>query len=135
MGNPPFLGGSKKRGALGDDDFEALERLYAGRVPAGADLLTYWFEKARAHLVAGQCRAAGLVATNSIRGGANRKVLERILCKTQLTTFAEATVTFDTLELLEKLKTAGFPQDQAATLERALLAVGRRLAVAVERAA
>ncbi|HYN76368.1 MAG TPA: DNA methyltransferase, partial [Lamprocystis sp. (in: g-proteobacteria)] len=78
VGNPPFLGGSKKRGALGDAYFDALGRIYAGRVPAGADLVTYWFEKARAQIVAGNARAAGLVATNSIRGGANRTVLERI---------------------------------------------------------
>ena len=78
VGNPPFLGGSKKRGALGDAYFAALDRLYAGRVPAGADLVTYWFEKARAQIVAGKAGAAGLVATNSIRGGANRTVLERI---------------------------------------------------------
>ena len=78
VGNPPFLGGSKKRGALGDAYFEALDRLYAGRVPAGADLVTYWFEKSRAQIVAGKAGAAGLVATNSIRGGANRTVLERI---------------------------------------------------------
>ncbi len=79
VGNPPFLGGSKKRGALGDAYFEALDRLYAGRVPAGADLVTYWFEKARAEIAAGKVRYAGLVATNSIRGGANRKVLDRIV--------------------------------------------------------
>ena len=79
VGNPPFLGGSKKRGALGDAYFEALDRLYAGRVPAGADLVTYWFEKARAEIAAGKVRYAGLVATNSIRGGANRKVMDRIV--------------------------------------------------------
>jgi hypothetical protein len=79
VGNPPFLGGSKKRGALGDAYFEALDRLYARRVPAGADLVTYWFEKARAEIAAGKVRYAGLVATNSIRGGANRKVLDRIV--------------------------------------------------------
>jgi len=78
VGNPPFLGGSKKRGALGDAYFEALDRIYTGRVPAGADLVTYWFEKAREQIAAGKVRYAGLVATNSIRGGANRKVLERI---------------------------------------------------------
>jgi hypothetical protein len=52
---------------------------YEGRVPGGADLVTYWFEKARAQIEAGKCKAAGLVATNSIRGGANRKVLDRIV--------------------------------------------------------
>lgn len=79
VGNPPFLGGSKKRGELGDAYFEALNRVYKNRVPGGADLVTYWFEKARAQIEQGKAKAAGLVATNSIRGGANRKVLERIV--------------------------------------------------------
>ena len=54
-----------------------------GRVPGGADLVCYWFEKARAQIEAGQAQRAGLVATNSIRGGANRKVLERIRATTR----------------------------------------------------
>ncbi|MBK1640916.1 SAM-dependent methyltransferase [Chromatium okenii] len=81
IGNPPFLGGSKKRSVLGDEYFTALKTIYAGRVPAGADLVTYWFEKARTQIESGKAQAAGLVTTNSIRGGANRKVLERI-CET-----------------------------------------------------
>jgi type II restriction/modification system DNA methylase subunit YeeA len=48
-------------------------------VSGGADLVTYWFEKARAQIEAGHCMAAGLVSTNSIRGGANRKVIDRIV--------------------------------------------------------
>jgi len=79
VGNPPFLGGSKKRGELGDAYFDALAEVFVDSVPAGADLVCYWFEKARAQIAAGKCKAAGLVATNSIRGGANRKVLERIV--------------------------------------------------------
>jgi len=79
VGNPPFLGGSKMRGELGDAYVDTLRRLYAGRVPGGADLVTYWFEKARAQIESGKAERAGLVATSSIRGGANRKVLERIL--------------------------------------------------------
>ena len=84
VGNPPFLGDKMMRGQLGDSYVETLRNTYAGRVPGGADLVTYWFEKARAQIAAGQCRAAGLVATNSIRGGANRKVLERIVSATLL---------------------------------------------------
>lgn len=79
VGNPPFLGGSVMRGELGVDYTEVLRKRYEGRVPGGADLVTYWFEKARAQIETGQCTAAGLVSTNSIRGGANRKVLERIV--------------------------------------------------------
>ena len=55
-----------------------LRRTYAGRVPGGADLVCYWFEEARAQDRSRTRQRAGLVATNSIRGGANRKVLERI---------------------------------------------------------
>ena len=79
VGNPPFLGGSKKRRELGDDYFMALSSTYKNRVADGADLVCYWFEKARAHIEQGDARYAGLVATNSIRGGSNRKVLEKII--------------------------------------------------------
>lgn len=79
VGNPPFLGDKKMLGVLGSKYVAQLRKLYAGRVPGGADLVTYWFEKARAQIAMGKARYAGLVATNSIRGGANRKVLERIL--------------------------------------------------------
>lgn len=34
VGNPPFLGGSKKRGELGNETFDALNRVYKDRVPA-----------------------------------------------------------------------------------------------------
>ncbi|HSA48194.1 MAG TPA: class I SAM-dependent DNA methyltransferase, partial [Candidatus Competibacteraceae bacterium] len=78
VGNPPFLGGGKLLRELGDEYVGTLRQTYAGRVPGGADLVCYWFEKARAQIEAGQAQRAGLVATNSIRGGANRKVLERI---------------------------------------------------------
>ena len=79
IGNPPFLGGSKMLRELGEDYVQTLRAEYEGRVPGGADLVTYWFEKARAHIAAGNCQRAGLVATNSIRGGANQEVLARIL--------------------------------------------------------
>lgn len=78
VGNPPFLGDKKMLGELGEDYVSRLRKLYKGRVPGGADFVTYWFEKARAQIDAGRAQRAGLVATNSIRGGASRKVLERI---------------------------------------------------------
>lgn len=78
IGNPPFLGGSKKRRELGDAYFEALGTVFSGRVPGGADLVCYWFEKARHAIETNGLGAAGLVATNSIRGGSNRKVLDAI---------------------------------------------------------
>ena len=84
IGNPPFLGDKKMRSELGDDYTEALRKCYVDRVPGGADLVTYWFEKTRAQIEAGNCQRAGLVATNSIRGGANQKVLARICDTTKI---------------------------------------------------
>ena len=78
IGNPPFLGGNKIRAELGDKYVDDLFKLYEGRVPAFADLVCYWFEKARAMIEKGKVKRAGLLATKGIRGGVNRKVLERI---------------------------------------------------------
>jgi hypothetical protein len=78
IGNPPFLGDKKMRTELGDEYVDALRTLYEGRVPGGADLVTYWFERARALIAASKAHRAGLLATQGIRGGANRTVLERI---------------------------------------------------------
>lgn len=78
VGNPPFLGRGNQRRQLGDDYVEALRSLYAGRVPADADLACYWFEKARAQVAAGHTRRVGFVVTSKIAYGANRTVLDRI---------------------------------------------------------
>ncbi len=84
IGNPPFLGGSKKRRELGDDYFEALGHVFAGRVPGGADLVCYWFDKARQQIATAGLGAAGLVATQSVRAGSNRKVLKAIVTQTRI---------------------------------------------------
>lgn len=84
IGNPPFLGDKMMRGELGDGYVDRLRKCYEGRVPGGADLVTYWFEKARAQIEDGQAGAAGLVATNSIRQKRNRVVLERIQASTRI---------------------------------------------------
>ena len=78
IGNPPFLGGKLLRSQLGDEYVDALFQSYRGRVPAEADIVCYWFEKARATLEKGKAKRAGLLATQGIRGGANRRVLQRI---------------------------------------------------------
>ena len=51
-------------------------KTYAGRVPVEVDLVCNWFEKAGRQIASGKASRAGLVATNSIRGGANRRALE-----------------------------------------------------------
>ena len=84
VGNPPFLGDRKMIRELGEDYTTLLRSTYEGRVPGGADLVCYWFDKARAQMAAGQLQRAGLVTTNSIRGGANRKVLDAICAQTRI---------------------------------------------------
>ena len=76
IGNPPFLGDKLLIRNLGNDYVSQLRRTYVGRIPAQADLVCYWFEKAGRQIQAGKAVRAGLVATNSIRGGANRRALQ-----------------------------------------------------------
>ena len=84
VGNPPFLGDKKMLAELGDSYTNLLRKCYQGRVAGGADLVIYWFEKARVQLEAQQAKLAGFVATNSIRGGASRKTLEKITQTSQI---------------------------------------------------
>ena len=76
ISNPPFLGGKLLITTLGEDYVSKIFTTYAGRVPAEADLVCYWFEKAGQQIAAGKATRAGLVATNSIRGHANRRALQ-----------------------------------------------------------
>ena len=76
IGNPPFLGGKLLITNLGEDYVSRMFATYAGRVPAEADLVCYWFAKAGRQIADGKAKRAGLVATNSIRGGANRRALQ-----------------------------------------------------------
>ena len=78
VGNPPFLGNKLLRGNLGDEYVERMFSLYRDRVSGEADIVCYWFEKARAMVEHGLTDRAGLLGTQGIRGGVNRRVLERI---------------------------------------------------------
>jgi hypothetical protein len=78
VGNPPFLGGKMMRTHLGDEYMESLFTLWRDRVRPEADLCCYWFEKARSQLERDKAKRAGLLATQGIRGGANRETLKRI---------------------------------------------------------
>jgi type II restriction/modification system DNA methylase subunit YeeA len=77
IGNPPFLGSSKMRGELGEKYTNDLFALYGDRLPA-SDLVCYWFERARDLIENKKTERVGLLATQAIRGGVNRSVLERI---------------------------------------------------------
>jgi type II restriction/modification system DNA methylase subunit YeeA len=78
VGNPPFLGNKKMIRELGEPYTAALRKAWP-QVPGGADLVCYWFAGAWDRMTAGELTRAGLVATNSIRSGANRDVLKPIV--------------------------------------------------------
>jgi type II restriction/modification system DNA methylase subunit YeeA len=78
ISNPPFLGDKLMRGELGHEYAVELRRIFSERIPGQSDLCCYWFEKARELIAGGKCHRAGLLATQGIRGGANREVLKRI---------------------------------------------------------
>lgn len=77
IGNPPFLGSRRLKSELGETYVTDLFALYEARVPQEADLVTYWFSKALDEIEIHACRV-GLLATQAIRAGANRIVLNRI---------------------------------------------------------
>ncbi|MCA9942171.1 MAG: class I SAM-dependent DNA methyltransferase [Anaerolineales bacterium] len=78
IGNPPFLGNFKMRSELGDEFTNSLYSLYEAKLPNKVDLVCYWFELARQQIANGKTKRVGLIATNSIRGGANKHVLTSI---------------------------------------------------------
>lgn len=78
VGNPPFLGNKRMREEMGDDAVETIYQAWQGKVPHGADLCAYWFEKARIQIQNRKAERAGLLATQAIRGGRSRVVLQNI---------------------------------------------------------
>lgn len=79
VGNPPFIGNKKLLRELGEEYVQTLREAYDRRISEGADFVCYWFERAMDTIQTGTTQRAGFVATNSIRGGANRLSLARIV--------------------------------------------------------
>ena len=85
VGNPPFIGASRMRDALGDGYTEALWAAYP-RMPQSADFVMFWWEKAALaargwkpatdKAKAKGTRRFGFITTNSLRQTFNRKVLD-----------------------------------------------------------
>ena len=75
VGNPPFIGASRMREALGDGYAEALRAAYP-KMPESADFVMFWWEKAALATRAGKTRRFGFITTNSLRQTFNRQVLE-----------------------------------------------------------
>ena len=77
IGNPPFLGSKVfRQNGLPDDYVAAMYAAYD--LPKTSDLCCYWFEQARCVIEKRPGTRVGLLATQGIRGGDNRTVLERI---------------------------------------------------------
>ena len=72
IGNPPFLGGKKISGALGDAYREFLVRHLANGVRGNADLLTYFI--LIAHRLVNERGQTGLIGTNTMAQGDTREV-------------------------------------------------------------
>ncbi len=79
VGNPPFLGGKLLRRGLGDDYVDdAVRRLRRPRPTREPTSSPTGTRRRARRSRAGERTRAGLLATQGIRGGANRRVLERI---------------------------------------------------------
>ena len=77
VGNPPFLGGKLLIENLGENYVSTLFDFYQDRVLREADLVCYWFVKAGESAGGGAAKRIGLLATNPIRGAANRRALQK----------------------------------------------------------
>jgi hypothetical protein len=75
VGNPPFIGASAMRAALGDGYTEALRGSWPA-VPESADFVMYWWQRAADTVRVGEARRFGLITTNSLRQTFNRRVIE-----------------------------------------------------------
>ena len=72
------MGSKLIRTGLSDEYVEALFEQYKNRVPGESDLVCYWFDQAQRAIRTGKTKRAGLLATQGIRGGASRRVLQHI---------------------------------------------------------
>ena len=75
VGNPPFLGSRKARGELGNEYVDAYQSAFHD-IPEGADLCCYWFYLS--NRFGDDSARIGLLATQSIRKGSSRYVLDEI---------------------------------------------------------
>jgi hypothetical protein len=78
VGNPPFIGASTMRAALGDGYVETLRKVWAN-VPESADFVMYWWAHAAALVASGNARRFGFITTNSLRQTFNRRVVQAAL--------------------------------------------------------
>jgi hypothetical protein len=78
VGNPPFIGASTMRAALGDGYVQALRSVWP-EVPESADFVMHWWSRAAALVAFGSTLRFGLITTNSLRQTFNRRVVQAAL--------------------------------------------------------
>ena len=76
VGNPPFIGASRMREALGDGYVEALRKAWKGDVPESSDFVMFWWQKAAELVRDRKAKRFGFITTNSIHQTFNRRVIE-----------------------------------------------------------
>ena len=83
IGNPPFIGASTMRRALGDGYVDAVRQVFKGVVPDSTDFVMYWWHTAADKVRHGKAKRFGFITTNSLRQTFNRRVLEPHLSDTK----------------------------------------------------
>jgi hypothetical protein len=78
VGNPPFIGASAMRAALGDGYVDTLRGVWQD-VPDSADFVMFWWQQAAGLVRAGKAQRFGFITTNSLRQTFNRRVVEQHL--------------------------------------------------------
>jgi hypothetical protein len=78
VGNPPFIGASAMRAALGDGYTQTLRATWPA-VPESADFVMYWWHHAACLVRAGAAKRFGFITTNSLRQTFNRRVVQAAL--------------------------------------------------------
>jgi hypothetical protein len=78
VGNPPFIGNKRMRGALGDGYVEALRAAHDD-VPETADFVMYWWNHAAQLVRDGRAQRFGLITTKSITHVSNRGIVAKHL--------------------------------------------------------
>lgn len=78
VGNPPFIGASTMRRALGDGYVDAVRGTWA-EVPESADFVMYWWHIAGETVRHGAATRFGFITTNSIRQTFNRRIILALL--------------------------------------------------------
>lgn len=76
VGNPPFIGATTMRRALGDGYVDAIREVFKGIVPDSADFVMYWWHIGAEKVCTDKARRFGFITTNSLRQTFNRRVIE-----------------------------------------------------------